>query len=890
MSTLTRVKDLAAELKLSNKELLQLIRDSHVHVKSHMSGLSDEEVEIIRTKFREKSRGIRTEEMVQTKVRPGVIVRRKVKSEGPVEPEPEPVETLTPKAEEAPIEQPTAESEIETHEPIEPEAEVLVKAPMELEPTVAEVPEEPATGAPVVETEPVQPVVEEEIGPKKKKNKKKPIPQFQVRIISKPELVVPPVAPPKEAVPARPAPRPGVKPELRPESKPEVKPDAESENARSKKKKKGKDKRVVEFSGHYSEGEANKKTDIQFRMQKTTTVQDRTGGKFRPDRRKFKDKRSGEPEQKVQTQPIKAGKRKIKIDEAIRLSELAHQMGVKAQEIIKILLGMGLMATINQALDFETAAVVASEFEYEVEKIGFSENDFLMPQEADKPESKVKRPPVVTIMGHVDHGKTSLLDAIRQSDVIAGEAGGITQHIGAYDVTTPRGEVVFLDTPGHEAFTAMRARGAQVTDIVVLVVAADDGVMGQTREAINHAKAANVPIVVAVNKIDKEGVDLDRVKRELSDVGLVPEDWGGDTIFAHVSAKKKIGIDALLELILLQAEVLDLKANPEKLARGHIVEAKLDKGRGPVATVLVQDGTLKLGDAFVCGLFHGKIRAMFNDQGVSVQQAGPSRPVEIQGIEGVPEAGDAFVVLPDEKLSRRIAEERQMKQREKDLAKEGKVTLESMMAAKAEGEIKALNLILKADVQGSLEAITEALNKLSTDKVKIHVMHGGTGAISESDIMLATASSGIIIGFNVRPAARIREIAERESVEIRFYDIIYNLVNEIKDAMAGMLDPVLKETYLGQAEVLDTFNVPKVGTVAGCTVADGKLLRNAQVRLLRDGVVIYTGKLSSLKRFKDDVKEVTKGYECGVGLERFNDVKVKDIIEAFEITHEKAVL
>ncbi|MFP4657305.1 MAG: translation initiation factor IF-2, partial [Desulfonatronovibrionaceae bacterium] len=495
-----------------------------------------------------------------------------------------------------------------------------------------------------------------------------------------------------------------------------------------------------------------------------------------------------------------------------------------------------------------------------------------------------------TIMGHVDHGKTSLLDAIRHSNIIGKETGGITQHIGAYYVSTPGGDLVFLDTPGHEAFTAMRARGAQVTDIVVLVVAADDGVMEQTREAVNHSKAAGVPLVVAVNKIDKEGSNPDRVKRELADLNLVPEDWGGDTIYSHVSAKEQSGIEELLEMVLLQAEVLELKANPNKPAQGHIVEARLDKGRGPMATVLIEGGTLNQGDPFVCGLHHGKVRAMFNDQGKKMKKAGPATPVEIQGFSGVPEAGDEFAVVKDDKAARKIAETRQTKQREKELAKESKITLESFLAAKQDGEAQNLNLVLKSDVQGSLEAITEALNKLSTKEVRVNVIHGGTGAISESDIMLASASSAIIIGFNVRPTAKIRESAEREQVEIRFYDIIYDMVNDIKDAMAGMLAPVIKEHYLGQAEVLQTFSVPKIGTVAGCKVADGKLQRNARVRLLRDGVVVYTGALSSLKRFKDDVKEVSKGLECGVGLERFNDIKNGDILEAFLETEEKATL
>ncbi len=590
------------------------------------------------------------------------------------------------------------------------------------------------------------------------------------------------------------------------------------------------------------------------------------------------------------TQPLKAVKRKIRVDEAIRVADMAHQMGLKVNEIIKVLFGLGVMATINQSLDIDTATLVAAEFGYEVEKTGFSEEDYLLPSEPDRPEDLKPRPPVVTIMGHVDHGKTSLLDAIRKSNITSGEAGGITQHIGAYHVKTKRGEIVFLDTPGHEAFTAMRARGAQVTDLVILVVAADDGVMEQTREAINHARAAGVPIMVAVNKMDKPGADPDRVLRELSELGLQPEDWGGDTIVARVSAKTRQGLDELLELVALQAEILELKANPNKPAHGRIVEAKLDKGRGPVATVLIQEGTLQQGDNFVCGQFSGRVRALVNDQGKKVKEAGPSIPVEVQGFDGVPEAGEEFFSVADEKLARRIADARAIKQREKDLASESRVTLETFLSRRAsDQEALPLNLVLKADVQGTLEAITEALTKQSTDKVRISVVHGGTGAITESDILLASASQAIIIGFNVRPTAKIKDVAERENVDIRFYDIIYKLVDDIKSAMAGLLAPVQREVYLGQAEVRNTFSVPKA-IIAGSYVADGKIARNAGVRLLRDGVVVYTGKVSSLRRFKDDVREVVKGNECGVGLENFNDIKIGDVIEAFETVEEAATL
>ena len=590
------------------------------------------------------------------------------------------------------------------------------------------------------------------------------------------------------------------------------------------------------------------------------------------------------------TQPLKQAKRKLRIENAIRVSDMAHQMGLKANEIIKVLFNLGIMATINQSIDFDTAAIVAAEFSYEVEKTGFEEKDYLEEQIPDKPEDLRTRPPVVTIMGHVDHGKTSLLDAIRKSHITTGEAGGITQHIGAYHVRTKKGEVVFLDTPGHEAFTAMRARGAQITDLVILVVAADDGVMEQTREAVNHARAANVPIIVAVNKIDKPGADPDRVLRELSELGLLPEDWGGDTIVQKVSAKTKEGLDDLLELLALQSEIMELKANPNKPAKGHIIEAKLDKGRGPVATVLVQEGTLRQGDNFVCGTFSGRVRALLNDQGKKVKEAGPSIPVEVQGFTGVPEAGEEFNAVADEKVARRIADARAVKQRESDLASQSKITLETFLASSADDEQKTLNLVLKADVQGTLEAVQESLKKASTDKVNVNVVHAGTGAISESDILLASASKAIIIGFNIRPTATIKNKAAHENVDIRFYDIIYKLVDDVKNAMAGLLAPVEKEVYLGQAEVRQTFTLPKVGTIAGAFVSDGKIVRNAGVRLLRDGVVVHTGHIGSLKRFKDDAKEVLHGNECGIGIENFNDVKVGDIIEAFDTVQEAATL
>ena len=599
-------------------------------------------------------------------------------------------------------------------------------------------------------------------------------------------------------------------------------------------------------------------------------------------------KKERKPPLKPVTAPPKSIKRRVEMGETITVGELARAMGVKAGELIKKLMDLGVMSTINQPLDYDTASLVASEFDYEVKQVGFVEEDVLKPI-PDKPEDLKPRPPVVTVMGHVDHGKTSLLDAIRHTNVISMETGGITQHIGAYYVTLDKGNVVFLDTPGHEAFTAMRARGAQVTDIVVLVVAADDGVMDQTREAINHAKEAKVPIVVAINKIDKPNANPERVKRELSKLGLTPEEWGGDTLYAEISAKKRMGIDNLLELILLQAEMLELKANPDKPARGVVIEARLDKGRGPVATVLVKEGTLKIGDYFVCGLHHGKVRAMFNDRGKPVKEVGPSLPAEVQGISGVPEAGDSLVVVENEKIAKEVSHYRQQKQREATLVRAG-VSLENLYEKIEEGEIKELKLVIKADVQGSVEALKEALTKLSTQEIKVNVIHASTGVITESDILLASASHAVIIGFNIRPSAKVMDLAEKEKVDIRYYEVIYQLLDDIQDAMKGLLEPEHKERIIGEAEIRQLFKVPKVGIVGGCYVRKGEINRSCKVRILRDGVVVYNGRLSSLKRFKEDVKEVGTGYECGMSFENFQDIKVGDIVEAYVVEEVKKTM
>jgi translation initiation factor IF-2 len=592
----------------------------------------------------------------------------------------------------------------------------------------------------------------------------------------------------------------------------------------------------------------------------------------------------GKEQKKTEITVPKAIKRIIKISEVVSVGDLAKGMGIKAGEVIKKLMEMGMMATINQVLDTDTASLVASEFDYQVENVAFDIETALEDgQEAEgAPTALEPRPPVVTIMGHVDHGKTSLLDAIRSTNVTAREAGGMTQHIGAYHVQVDGRSVTFLDTPGHEAFTAMRARGAKVTDIVVLVVAADDGVMPQTIEAINHARAAEVPVIVAVNKIDKPEANIERVKRGLSEHGLAPEEWGGTTIFAPVSARTKEGIPHLLEMLLLQAELLELKASSTKLARGTIVEAKLDRARGPVATVLVQEGTLRVGDPFVCGVFHGRVRAMIDDAGHKIDDAPPGLPVEILGFQGVPQAGDTFVVLTDEAKARQVAEYRHGKQRESELVKTSKVSLEDLYEQIKAGDVKELRVVLKADVHGSVEALSEAMNRLSTDEVKLKVLHGSVGGITESDVLLAAASNAIVIGFNVRPEAKAAHLAQQEGVDVRLYSVIYDILADIKSAMEGLLEPTFKEQIHGHAQVRETFNIRGVGTVAGCYVTDGKIQRSSLIRLLRDQVVTHDGKLASLKRFKDDAREVAAGYECGLGLEGFQDIKIGDVLEAYE--------
>ncbi|QNV04677.1 translation initiation factor IF-2 [Shewanella algae] len=581
--------------------------------------------------------------------------------------------------------------------------------------------------------------------------------------------------------------------------------------------------------------------------------------------------------------PVAAVNRDVRIGETITVAELAQKMAIKATEIIKTMMKMGSMVTINQVLDQETAQLVAEEMGHKVVLIRENELEHQVLADRDGEDVKLEpRAPVVTIMGHVDHGKTSLLDYIRRTKVAAGEAGGITQHIGAYHVETDNGMITFLDTPGHAAFTAMRARGAKATDIVVLVVAADDGVMPQTIEAIQHAKAGGVPLIVAVNKMDKPEADIDRVKSELSQHGVMSEEWGGDNMFVFVSAKTGMGVDELLEGILLQAEILELKAVRDGMAAGVVVESQLDKGRGPVATVLVQEGTLRQGDIVLCGLEYGKIRAMKDENGKNITEAGPSIPVEILGLSGVPSAGDEATVVRDERKAREVALYRQGKFRDIKLARQQKSKLENMFANMTEGEVKELNIVLKSDVQGSLEAIVDSLTRLSTEEVKVNIIASGVGALTETDATLAAASNAIMVGFNVRADAQARKTIESESVDLRYYSVIYDLIDEVKSAMSGMLSPEFKQEIIGLAEVRDVFKSPKLGAIAGCMVTEGIVKRSAPIRVLRENVVIYEGELESLRRFKDDVSEVRNGMECGIGVKNYNDVRVGDQIEVFE--------
>ncbi len=605
-------------------------------------------------------------------------------------------------------------------------------------------------------------------------------------------------------------------------------------------------------------------------------------------RKKKRKEREAEEERRLEEKS--RDEKKIKVTEFIAVNELANLIDVPVGDVIAKCIELGLMVSINQRLDVESITLVADEFGFEVE-FQTEYTAEALEDVTDDPETLQPRPPVVTIMGHVDHGKTSLLDYIRRSNVVAGESGGITQHIGAYKVDVGNGKnITFLDTPGHEAFTAMRARGAQLTDIVILVVAADDAVMPQTLEAINHAQAAGVPIVIAINKIDKPGSNIDKIKQQLAERNVLVEDWGGKNQCVEISAKTGVNVDTLLEKILLEAEILELKANPRRAARGAVVESELDKGRGITGTILVQKGTLKISDPFVAGIYQGKVRAMFDERGNKVDEAGPSTPVQVLGFEGSPQAGDTFVVVESERIAREIGIKRQQLKREQDQKQVRHVTLDEIAKQISIGGVKELALIVKGDVDGSVEALSDSLMKLSNEEVIVQVIHKGVGGISESDVLLASASDAIIIGFHVRPNLNARKLAETQNVDIRLYSVIYDAINEVKSALEGLLSPVLSEEIVATLEVRDTFKVPKSGTVAGCYVQDGKIIRNNKIRLIRDGIVIHEGEIGSLKRFKDDVREVDAGYECGLNINNFNDVKVGDIIEAYKIVETKKKL
>jgi len=866
-----RVYELAKELGLESKVLIARLEKIGIPVKSASSSLEESDVE------RAKKELLAGEhrEVVEQRIKSTVIRRRTVLTpvEVPVEEEPQEIETQPEKSAEekkAPTAKPaekaekakkekgpvfeketvTSQQKEEKIEPVQPQPDAAASRDNVAQ-TVAEekMPREGVDSAPATATETTAVIIKKPSG----------VP-VKPTIISRHKIIRPETD--KTAPPKLPSLKPGEKVIIPLAEKP-------------KRKGKYQVEVLIEEETKVPHRKLLEKK-IEKRLKKQNEDLDVSSGKWREAKKAVPVKMK-----KTEVTVPKAIKRRIKVGETITVSDLAKRMGIKASDVINKLMSMDVMATMNQSIDYDIASIVAGEFSFQVEQadLEFDESVLKVPS---TPENLKPRAPVVTIMGHVDHGKTSLLDAIRQSNVIDGETGGITQAIGAYHVNINDRDIVFLDTPGHEAFTAMRARGAQVTDIVVLIVAADDGVMGQTIEAINHAKIAQVPIIVAINKIDKPGADPEKIRHALAEQGLLSEQWGGETIFCEISAKKRINIEELLEMILLQADVMELKADPDRPVHGIIIESKLDRGRGPVATVLIQEGTLKEGDSFVSKSEFGRVRAMVNDQGRRIKEAGPSMPVEVIGFSSVPQIGAEFFCVEDEKKARGIADYWSRKTREKEIAAYSKVTLEQLYQRIKEG-VKEFYVIIKADVKGSMEAIADALNKLSTDDIKLKIIHSSTGAISETDVMLASASKAIIIGFNVRPDARVVDIAQQEGVEIKLYDIIYNVISDIRAAMEGLLEPEYKEVVQGRAEVRELFKVPKIGTIAGCYVTDGKITRSNGIKLVRDSVVIFDGKVMSLKRFKDDAREVMSGFECGIGIDGFNDIHLGDVIESYVI-------
>jgi translation initiation factor IF-2 len=894
-----RVHELAKELKnhgieLSNAELVEKLHALGYDVKSHSSSLEDDQA----TAAFEKILAEKKPKPAPVKASgPGFVVRKRaaVEAAAPVPPPvpvPEPV--LEEPMEEEPLEAAGEESPLAVEPEVLPEPEAVPAPPLAVSPE-AEVPavavaanpappaSEPRPATPAVT--PAGPVVTHVRAPSISAAGSHPtvtmkpaVPMppsgpnakptaTQAVLVSRPLIPVRRVTPPStqhRAIPLAPGPR--ALGEVR-EFK--VVPGSL-----------GRDREFIDVSKDKNKRRSvrtDRDTPQSGKELLTAALADRAYVPVRG-----KKKKATKKGQKTQITEMAERKKVIRIEEGMSLSELSQTLGVKAAELIKRLMKMGKMATINQILDADTVGILATDFGFTVEKKGFEVEEFI-PEAVEDDAQQQTRPPVVTVMGHVDHGKTSLLDAIRKADVAAGEAGGITQHIGAYSVTTPKGPITFLDTPGHEAFTSMRQRGAQVTDIVVLVVAADDGVMPQTVEAIKHAKEADVTILVAINKVDKPGATPERVMQQLTEHQLVAEKWGGDTIMVPVSARTKQGIDELLENIALQAEVLELKANPEKLAAGTVIEAKIEKGRGPVATVLVQEGTLRVGDPIVTGAHSGRVRAMMNDRGEQVKEVLPGWPVEVLGLDGVPTAGDDFNVVESEKAAAEIAEHRAMKARQKELGNVKKATLEDLFAKADSANKKELNIVVKADVQGSAEAVAQALAKLATKKVGVKVVYSAVGPVNESDVQHAAASKAVIVGFNVKPETKVEAVASQEAVDIRLYNVIYEAADDIRKVMEGLLEPIIKEKPLGRAEVRQLFNVPKIGVVAGSSVIDGVIRRTAHARVLRDKKPVFSGKIASLKRLKDDVREVQQGFECGIGVENFGDIKPGDIIEAFEL-------
>lgn len=893
-----RVYELAKEAGMGSKELADKLIAAGYEIKGHSSTVDEDTAAKIRkTMFNKVEAAAEPEpepERVEKRIegegdqkstvirRRTTIIRRRAKAEPEAAEEAIEDGAEAEAAAETASEPAVAEAEAPTVETekqeVEPDVIEEVDTQAEAD-TEGESVEVEATAQVEEPTESAEPVEEEK--PEIKKPKKVARKKI-AKVVGTIELPTPQEEEKSEQRPKRGAKRPSARParagaaeEFQPGPAPEP-------GERGRKKGKRAQADAEENGDRRGKGYKKVKKSVKF----THFDADYQRGGRRGKRGKVKAEKTASPS----TIEMKASKKKITVFDTISVGDLAGKMKVKASEVIAKLMGLGVMATMNQAVDVDTATLIAADFGYEIEQ-GITEEIGIQLFDAQEEGGETStRPPVVTVMGHVDHGKTSILDAIRKTDVAEGEAGGITQHIGAYHVRSKAGDVTFVDTPGHAAFTEMRSRGAQITDLVILVVAADDGVMDQTREAINHAQAADVPILVAVNKIDKENADPDRVKRELAELELIPEDWGGQTIYCETSAKQNNGIDNLLENIQLMAEILELNADPTRKAKGRVVEARLDKGRGAVATVLVQEGTLSNGDNFVVGQYSGKVRAMLDDKGRKIKSAGPSEPVEVQGLSGVPLAGDEFIVVTDDKMAKNVSQARSMRQRESELAAGSKISLDKLFEKMSEGDVMELRVIIRADVQGTLEAFAKAAEELSTAEVKVRVLHEGSGTISESDILLASASDAIVIGFNVRPSAKIKDLAEKESVDIRSYDVIYHALDDIRKAMAGMLDPTFEEEVIGNAEVREVFNVPKVGRIAGCSVTDGVIRRNAGVRVLRDGVVVYTGKIGSLKRFQDDAKEVVSGYECGIGVENYNDIKIGDNLEAFVLQQVESTL